>query len=391
MSTLAGVRVSDLRGCARIVVDATIGVTGIVEAMHLTVARRSDPLEITGCVARLVYGTIRAVTALVGHGVDAIAGAMTPLLDGQASSAQREAAVAILNGVLGNYLADTANPLAIAMRFRRDGQPLELETATLAALPASAKVLIFVHGLCLNDLQWARHRDDHGARLAAELGYTPVYLHYNSGLHVSTNGRRFSELIETLIGQWPVAVEELAIVAHSMGGLVARSAYDYGTRGSCHWPSHLRKLVFLGTPHHGTALERAGNWIDAMLETSAFTAPFARLGKIRSAGITDLRFGSTRESDWRGRDRFDHRGDRPQPMPLPARVQCYAVAGTGGIGGRLLGDGLVPLESGLGDHPDPRFALAFPETHRWVGHGLSHLDLVSRREVYERIGDWLAS
>ncbi len=394
MSRVASVRVSDLRGCARILVDATIGVTGVVEGVHVTVARRSDPLEITTCVARLVYGTVRTVTALVGSGLDAVAAAMAPFLDGEGSSAGREAAVAILNGVLGDYLADTGNLLTIAMQFRRDGQPLELETDALAArLPASDKVLLFVHGLCLNDLQWARHGNDPGAKLAVDLGYTPVYLHYNSGLHVSTNGRRFSALIETLLEQWPVPVQDLVIVAHSMGGLLARSAHYYGTLAGCRWPDYLRKLVFLGTPHHGTPLERAGSWVDAVLDANAFSAPFARLGKIRSAGITDLRFGSARESDWRGRDRFGRCGDCRQPMPLPPRVQCYAIAAvaSAGLAGRLVGDGFVPAESALGDHADPRLALAIPESHRWIAHGMSHLDLLSRREVYERIADWLMS
>ncbi len=395
MSRLAGMPVSDLRGCARILVDATMGVTGVVEGVHLTVARRSDPLRITTGIAQLVYRTVRTVTALVGNGLDAAAAAMAPFLDREGSSAGREAAVAILNGVVGDYLADTGNPLTITMRFRRDGQPLELATEDLAArLPASRKILLFVHGLCLNDLQWARHGNDPGGELAVDLGYTPVYLHYNSGLHVSTNGRRFSALIETLIEQWPVPVEDLVIVAHSMGGLLARSAHYYGTLAGCKWPNYLRKLVFLGTPHHGTPLERAGNWVDAVLDANAFSAPFARLGKIRSAGITDLRFGSTQECDWRGRDRFGRFGDCRQPMPLPTRVQCYAIAAiasAGGIGGRLVDDGFVPAESALGDHADPRLALAIPESHRWVAHGMTHLDLLSRREVYERIACWLMS
>ncbi len=395
MSRLAGVRVSDVRGCARIVVDATIGVAGIVEGVHVTIAGRSDPLEITTRIARLVYGIVRTVTAFVGNGIDAVAAAMALFLDGEGSSAGREAAVAVLNGVLGDYLADTGNPLTITMQFRRDGQPLELETDELAArLPASNKVLLFVHGLCLNDLQWARHGNDPGAKLAMDLGYTPVYLHYNSGLHVSTNGRRFSALIETLLEQWPVPVQDLVIVGHSMGGLLARSAHYCGTRAGCRWPDCLRKVVFLGTPHHGTPLERAGSWVDAVLDANAFSAPFARLGKIRSAGITDLRFGSARESDWRGRDRFGHSRDCRQPMPLPTRVQCYAIAAIAsadGIGGRLRDDGFVPADSALGDHADPRLALAIPESHRWIARGMSHLDLLSRPEVYERIAYWLMS
>ncbi len=377
------------------VVDATVGVASVAEATHLAVAQRADPLDIVGCLGRLVYSAVRGVTRLVGSGIDAVIAAVPPFFEEDPPSPGREAALAILNGVLGDYLADTGNPLAIQMRFRQNGEPVELETQVLAArLTARRRILLLVHGLCLNDLQWVTDGDDHGGALAAALGYTPLHLHYNSGLHVSTNGRQFSDLIERLIAQWPVPVEELVIVAHSMGGLVARSACYYGTLAGYHWPTRLRKLVFLGTPHHGTPIERAGNWIDGILEKSDFTAPFARIGKIRSAGITDLRFGSTCEIDWQGLDRFGRRGDCRQSVPLPEQVQCYAVAaiaGTGGIVDRLLGDGLVPLESALGRHEDPAFTLAFPESHQWIGYGMSHSELLHRREVYERVAGWLAS
>ncbi len=388
---------SDLRGCGRMAIDATNGVTGLVEAMYLAVARASDPVGVAAPVARLVCHGVRGATRLVGSGMDAALAAVIPFLGEASSSAGREAAVAILNGVLGDYLAATANPLAITMRFRRDGCPLELETRALAdsITEPRSKVLVLVHGLCLNDLQWARGGEDGARALAADLGYTPVHLHYNSGLHVSTNGRRFSELLETLIEQWPVPVEELAIVAHSMGGLISRSAHDHGTRACRQWPRRLRTLVFLGTPHHGASWERVGNWVDRALDASAFTMPLGRIGKLRSAGITDLRFGSTRDSDWIGHDRFENRGDRRRPLPLPDGVQCYAIGAivgetADGIRGRLLGDGLVPIGSALGLHADPRFALGFPESHQWTAQGMNHLDLLNRPDVYERVRIWLS-
>ena len=119
------------------------------------------------------------------------------------------------------------------MRFRRDGQALKLERAALdAAFPdASGKLAVFVHGLCMSDLQWRRQNHDHGAALARELGYTPVYLSYNSGLHISVNGRAFAQALEALVAEWPVKIEDFVIIGHSMGGLVARSACRYGEAG----------------------------------------------------------------------------------------------------------------------------------------------------------------
>jgi pimeloyl-ACP methyl ester carboxylesterase len=220
-------------------------------------------------------------------------------------------------------------------------------------------------------------------------------LHYNTGLHISTNGRAFAETLEALVAAWPVPLEEVSILAHSMGGLVARSAHHYASTAGYRWPSKLRKLVFLGTPHHGVPLERFGNWIEHLLKGTPCTAPFARLGKIRSAGITDLRHGYLLDDDWKGRDRFARRAPLHQPVPLPDGAQCFAVAGVIGrtptaLRDRLIGDGLVTVQSALGRHCDPQFTLAFPESHQWTAYGASHFDLLSRTELHEQIRGWLA-
>jgi pimeloyl-ACP methyl ester carboxylesterase len=246
----------------------------------------------------------------------------------------------------------------------------------------------------MNDLEWRRKGHDHGAALAAEAGYTPVYLHYNSGLHISTNGRMFADQIESLLHAWPVPVDELMILAHSMGGLVARSACHYGALAHHDWLRHLRKIIFLGTPHYGAPLERGGNWVDVVLDASPYTTAFARLGKIRSAGITDLRHGSMVDADWEDRDRFARLRRKQAVVPLPQNVACFAIAAsiakkTGESRKQLLGDGLVPLASALGQHENARNSLPFPKTRQWVGYGMNHMDLLDRKEVYVRISRWL--
>jgi PGAP1-like protein len=180
-----------------------------------------------------------------------------------------------------------------------------------------------------------------------------------------------------------------------MGGLVARSACHYGALARHEWLRHVHKLVFVGTPHHGAPLERGGNWVDMLLTTSAYSAPLARLGKIRSAGITDLRFGNLVDEDWNERDRFEPGGDLRVAVPLPGGVACYAIAATigktGDLSDRLIGDGIVPLASALGRHANPRLALTFDESRQWVAYGTNHLDLLSRPEVYAQIARWLAA
>jgi hypothetical protein len=403
MTRKAHIRAADLHGVSRLAIDATLGLTRLVETMHHNIARVPGPLgkfsqEPTRGITGFVYRTIQGTTRLIGSGLDALLGQLAPLLDSQqkSSSGPREAVLAALNGVLGDHLAASGNPLAIPIHLRRHGQVLSLTAQDLAAqIPRpGGRILILIHGLCMNDLQWRRKGHDHGEALAKAAGFTPLYLHYNSGLHVSTNGHALAGLLERLLDAWPVPVEELVILAHSMGGLLARSAVHYGERAGQAWPQQLRKLAFLGTPHEGAPLERGGNWVNVVLEVSPYTAALARLAKIRSAGITDLRHGSILDEDWRHGDRFARARGRPSATPLPQGVQCFAVGATigradDGPDDSLLGDGLVPLRSALGQHRDKRLALDFPESHQWIGRGLNHLDLLDNAGVYAQLRRWL--
>ena len=321
---------------------------------------------------------------------------LAPMLGDAAPSPTRDAMLSALNGVVGDHLVATGNPLAVPMRLRVNGMPLQLKRRALAAEISrpSGRVVILVHGLCLNDRQWNRKGHDHGTALARDLGYTPIYLHYNTGLHISTNGRAFAEMLDVLVKQWPVPIEELTIIGHSMGGLVARSACHYAMEAAQVWRSRLRNLVFLGTPHHGVPLERGGQWVNLLIGKSPYTAPFARVGRIRSAGITDLRYGNLLDQDWQGRDRFEHAGDARQAMPLPKGVQCFAIAATtgnkvGDVFDRVLGDGIVPLSSALGQHEQPHLALSFAKSRQWIGYAMNHLELLDRQEVYGQIRNWV--
>jgi hypothetical protein len=396
-------RVSDLHGASRLAVDAVLGLTDLVENLHHHIAQAPGPLadasaERASGITGLVYRSVRGITRLVGGSLDALLGQLLPLLGPgrpAAASPEREAVLAALNGVLGDHLAATGNPLAITMHLSHAGTPLALDAWSLVqSLPqASRRVLLLVHGLCMNPLQWRRHGHDHGATLAEEGGLTLLYLHYNSGLHVSTNGRLLADLLQAVQQAWPVPLDELVILAHSMGGLVARSACAQADERGDTWPARLTKMVFLGTPHHGAPLERGGHWVDIVLGASPYTAAFARLGKMRSAGITDLRHGSLLEGDWAGSDRFAHGRDTRAVVPLPAGVACYAVAGslgrdTASLRGRLLGDGLVPLDSALGKHRQAARRLRFEPGHTWVGQGMNHLDLLGRAEVLAQLRQW---
>ena len=189
-------------------------------------------------------------------------------------------------------------------------------------------------------------------------------------------------------------LERITVIGHSMGGLLARSAIAHGNTLGKRWPALLQDLVFLGTPQHGAPLERAGHGADALLASNPFTAPFARLGKIRSAGITDLRHGHVQDADWQGRDRFASGADHRQPLPLPEGVRCYAVGATlagqrSRVAERLTGDGLVPLDSALGRHDDPALRLEVSRERQRTVFRTGHLDLLSSLVVAEQLKAWL--
>jgi len=387
---------SDLRGLSRLVQEATMGLTDVVEDMHHNIVR---PPWLVGSahqgsmsgISGLVYRIIRRVTGLVGGSLDTVLGQLEPLLDQGSTWPGREALLSALNGVLGDTLAARENPLALTMVLRHRGQTLELEEQALAtSMPeAGGKLLVLVHGLCMNDEQWSRQGHDHGAALARNLGYTPVYLRYNTGLHVSQNGRALADLLETLVNQWPAPLEDFAILCHSVGGQVSRSACHYAQEAGHSWVKRLESSIFLGTPHHGAPLERGGNWVHHLMGVSSYSVPISRLARIRSAGISDLRYGNLLDEDWQGHDRFDDPAHDRQPVPLPPGVRCHFLAVTtskkqGFVSDRLLGDGLVPLPSALGRHDRAELDISRPE-QSWVGYGLNHMDLLSHETVYQQI------
>jgi pimeloyl-ACP methyl ester carboxylesterase len=397
---------ADLRGAARLTTEAVTGLTSLVEAVHTRIASlprlprlgAPPPDERARGLTGLFYETVRGVTRVAGGSAEALLGWLGPTLAAPDPNAlpraEREAIVAALNGLLGDHLAATDNPLATTMAFRHAGRALVLDRFAMhSRLPgATPRPLVLLHGLCMNDLQWQRADHDHGAALARELGFTPIYLHYNSGLSVSTNGRILAQLMERLFDAWPLPIERLTLLGHSMGGLVARSALHHAgliQRGGLRWPARVTDLVCLGTPHQGAPLERAGHGIDLLLGAAPYAAPLARLGKVRSAGINDLRLGNIVSAP-----AGDDGSYQCPQVGLPVTARCFAIAAslgpaTGSLKAKLLGDGLVPVASALGRHERPDRRLAFADDRQAVVHETNHLDLLSSSEVFGLLRGWL--
>src|SRR5919197_531313 len=172
------------------------------------------------------------------------------------------AVIAALNGLIGDRLERSRSDLHQPTSLRMHGEPAALDAQSLtAAFPnATARLVVFLHGLMGTEFYWdwgARGaHDNYGERLSSDLGYTPLYLRYNSGLHISENGRSVAALLEDLVEGWPVELQEIALIGHSMGGLVARSACCQGSESGRRWTGLVRHVVSLGTPHLGAPLEQ---------------------------------------------------------------------------------------------------------------------------------------
>jgi hypothetical protein len=400
-------RASDLRAATLLASEATTAVISLTEGVHRAVWRTlgmpgGTGETQTGGLTGLVFGSITGISQWVGRGVISAVNRLEPLLaqlDAQKTETyERAAVIAALNGVMGDRLQASANPLATPMTLRLHGRVLS-PSEPPQANQVTGKLLIVIHGLCMNDLQWTSQAEagsvNHATAIDEALGYTLVYLRYNSGLHVSQNGHELARQLETLLASWPVPISSLSLLTHSMGGLVARSAVASANQAGLTWPKQLKHLVFLGTPHHGAPLERAGNWIDVLLGSTPYSRPFAKLGQLRSAGVTDLRYGHVLDADWQGHDRFRRKPDSRAPLPLPDGVACFAVAATlaarrSTVADRLVGDGLVPLHSALGHHENADRQLHFASAQELIVYRTSHMQLLSSPQVTKQLLQWLA-
>ena len=402
-----------VQGATRLAFDAVEGVTNIVEGMYRNISSFSMPFgpEPEGGargIAGVVHEVVRQSNGQIRDAVDRALGLMAPLIDKVDEQVpphpNRQAAIAALNGVCGDHLEQTGNALALPMIFRRQGVQLGMDAESLReAYPdASGRILIALHGLCMNDLWWTYRGHNHAEMLGQDGGYSVVYLRYNSGRHISTNGQELAVKLQALLDAWPVPVKSITLLGYSMGGLLSRSALHYAQQQGLEWPRWVDKAVYLGTPHHGSAIERGGNWFHATFRVSPYTAPISALGRIRSAGITDLRYSNLLDEDWGEVEQFDTLGDLASkrardnrtPVPLPEGIVHHAIAATlspqpGAIIGKLLGDGVVHPSSGTGRHREPERCLEFDADKVRIFYDTGHLSLLDHPQVSVTLREWL--
>lgn len=375
-----------LRGLTRLVIAATTGTTSLVESMHSTVVNISPPIgesnaTTTKGITGLVYKSIRGGTQLVGTSLDyAMQGLLPFLNDKQPPSRTFDVFLSVINGIYGDQLVETQNPLAIGMRFFDQNNQLISDQLNSSAPAPTSKVMIFVHGLCLSHHSWKKDKIELSKETAEKPGFSPIYLHYNTGQSIAKNGAEFADRIEKLVDKWPSRVTDLTIVGHSMGGLVARSARYQGEKENHQWINANKKLASIGTPHCGAMLEKSAFMIESLMHLSPYAEPFTRLTKIRSTGIVNLRNGSVGAND--------------EFVPLPNGVEFFALAAVlnknSNIGTeQVIGGGFVTLDSALGHCSNPDRRLPVPPENKWARYDLGHNDMLWDKDVFKKLSTWL--
>ncbi len=386
-------------GLAQLATMGVVEVTDIVEAIHREIILRPIgrlnerslkkwPRGITG----RIYGTVRYIATFVGNNLTTglwLYNNMTKHKNVQRLPRSLRRLINILNGVMGDHLVTHKNALAIPM-------VLYDKYNYLQSGELSGRIIILCHGLCMSHLSWnIPEHDSLGETLIrSQPTSTILYLNYNTGRRISSNGRSFSKLLQSLVDNNP-DIAQIDLVGHSMGGLVSRSALFYGKEQGYHWVQRVGNLITLGSPHNGASLERIGVFVQEMIGKLPFAGSLAKLGDLRSAGIIDLRYGSVRDADW---NTLEGRSVLPQefrhPARLPLHVRSYFVAGTiveahyDSKAASLLGDGLVTVNSALGED-SAEHTLFVPEGHKAVFYGVNHYDLIYNERVHAQVKAWL--
>ena len=404
-------RGDEMRDSGALLGTALGEVADVAQGVHRAVAGRifgllghpATPVRLMhDGISAVAYSSTRLGMRVVPAAAGIVAGAAR---DPAAASAHDTPAghvgLSALNGWMGDRLATQRPALAMDMRIRTHGGPLRRLPENVVhdvGSAATGRIVLFLHGLVENSRFWSigaeRSFGDpdvtYGSLLRDDDGWTPLYVSFNSGLHVSTNGHEFADQIETLVAAWPVPVEQIALVGHSMGGLIARSAATSAAARQHDWIGSLRHVVTLGAPHLGAGLERFANFGTHALSLLPETRPLATWLNRRSVGIKDMRYGAVVDEDWAGVDPDERLRDRTTPTELVPSVGYYAVSATltRSPQGRLdpFGDLLVTHDSATAT--GKRRHIPFHATLH-VG-GRSHFHLLADAEVYRHLRGWLA-
>jgi pimeloyl-ACP methyl ester carboxylesterase len=395
--------VDEVRGLARLAFEELRGAAGGLRDFHHAISTRAFAASGPGALpARAIHD---AISSGVYSGLGGAARAVGAVADAQLTSRPADESrtlstrsrgalvLGVLNGLVGDVLDEE---LRQPMGVRVDGQPVAPTPAALReAFPsATPRLAVFLQGLMETEFAWRiGGGEPYAARLRRDLHVTGVDVRYNTGLHISENGVLLADLLEELVRAWPVQVEEVALIGHSMGGLVARSGCHVGAERGDDWTRSVRHVVSLGSPHMGAPLAQGVHWASAMLHAVPETRPLARFLRRRSAGIRDLRQGSLVDEDWLDRDPDALAAVACKEVPLlDGATHCFVAAtitrSESHPVARLIGDWLVLAPSASGRSRARR--IPFDAEHGMHLGGTNHMALLNHPAVYGRLLGWLS-
>lgn len=385
-----GTRVSVWGGAAVAAEYAEDLLLGTAREVHRAIAKRifdvgdlfaggrSLPRRIHDGVSTGVYTSASAGLRVSARGLRAAdRHGIGPALE---DTPQGRFVVSAVNGLIGDRLADGVPEMAIEMAVRLRGRDVPLDPDQLAvAFPAASDALVvFLHGLSESEEHWYRRAHEtggsYGERLALEEGWSPVYLRINTGLPLAENGVALSSLLDRLVAAWPTPVRRIALVGHSMGGLILRAGCAVTTTSAHPWTDLVTDVVTLGTPHLGAPLERAAALGARALGVLPESAPFGRILEYRSTGILDLANGLARDV---------------QNLP---HAKYHLVAATLASSphhpvSEAFGDLLVRYPSATGR--SRRGTAMFPEADVMHVPNAGHFELLNHDDVYAVMRTWL--
>jgi pimeloyl-ACP methyl ester carboxylesterase len=269
--------------------------------------------------------------------------------------------VPIINGLFGDKMQKNGHPALVTMSFRHNSRDISVENldAYCPLQEHGGNLVLFVHGLMNDETIWKSNPEDlvqrTGSFVENQKRGTILYLRYNTGRHISENGRDLSFLLEKLVQYYPSKINSLTLVCHSMGGLVGRSAGYYAQYLGHRWVSLLKKVFLIGVPNEGSYLARIAHMTQYFLRKAdpSVNDTIATLFDIRSNGIKDLSFGFLVDEDWEGTG-YEKKKSAPATKVFPLEhVEYYLIAATVTKRSeekrlfRFFGDGLVEEKSAL--------------------------------------------
>ncbi|MFC4128529.1 lipase family alpha/beta hydrolase [Nocardia rhizosphaerae] len=396
---------AEIQALTRLAGDEFVGAVDGIAAIHRAISDRvfaavragvgpaATPVQrVHDAITDGVYAVIGGTGFVVGEVASAVQVSGVPA---PSRTVWGAGALAALQGLIGDELEDEAPILASPMTFRVDGAPVPPEQLAAHYAVPTTRLVVHVHGLVETEHAWRLGgRPAYGERLDVDLGYTPIFVRYNTGLHISENAALLSVLLARLVAAWPLPVHEICLLGHSMGGLVARGACQLADTAGESWVRAVRQVVCLGSPHLGAPLEQAVHYAAAALHRLPETRPLATLLRRRSAGIRDLRHGSLVDEDWRDLDAETLRRRAVREVPLLAGADHYFVTATVTRSprhplGRIIGDGLVLIGSGSGRGRTRRIGLGGVDGLHVPG--AHHFSLLNHEAVYLALHTWLSS